>query len=89
MEENIKIVYVYINKPASEAQLKAITNYRKRNIEKVRDVCNQYYKNRYNNDPEFAERQRLIAKKSYYKNKERKMLEKKSDLEFLNSFNLE
>ena len=90
MEENTKIeyIYVYINKPTSECQKRANANYRQKNLDKMREFCNKYYKNRYNNDPEFAERQKQISKKSYYKNKERKLLEKKNDLEFLTSFNL-
>jgi len=51
-----------------ESQLKASRNYRKRNPEKVRDICKRCSRNYYSN-PEVKEKQRQRMLEYYYKKK--------------------
>jgi ABC-type transport system involved in Fe-S cluster assembly fused permease/ATPase subunit len=80
--ENTKIEYIIIYNTYTPKSKANMYKYREEHKKEYRDYQNNYYKEKYNNNPEFKEKEKEKARNRYQK----KVLEKKSDLEFLNSF---
>jgi len=86
LKENTKIEYIIIYKTYTPKSKANMYKYREEHIEKCRAYQRKYYKDKYDNDPIFKEMQKGKSKITSRKNREKKNLEKKNDLEFLTSF---
>lgn len=61
------IIYIYSS--YTEAQKRAISKYRENNRSKINDHMKEYYKKQKELDPDFMQKKRDQAKKTYYKKK--------------------
>jgi hypothetical protein len=80
MEAKKEVIIIYSS--YTDAQKRAIYKYVEKNKEKHNKRVNESIINKYKNNEEFKEKVKQRSRDYYNK----KCLEKKSDLEFLNSF---
>jgi hypothetical protein len=65
--ESPTIIYIYSS--YTEAQKRAIKKYRENNRSKINDHMKEYYNKQKQLDPDFMQKKRDQAKKTYYKKK--------------------